>query len=258
MEAIELIKNSDIVFENFGEGKLEKLGIDLEKIRAKDNPSLIVCRIPGFPSNDQRKSLKSYEAVVGMASLMYERPLKTPMLHPFPIGSVLAGLYSATSAISLLIKRIKTGKGDYSEVSMFGSGLWSQILQILLLNGAPRQFMPLKMAGTPFMGAWECADKRWVYVHITMPVHNKIVLEEFVKMGLEENVNKLKSVMSPTTFEDPSLVDSIAEAKAIREDLREIYLKKTADEWERLLGDQLCVVKIRTVEEWVHDSLRQR
>ncbi len=251
---IDLLSHADIVIENLGYEVLKNLGIDLEKIRKTLNPALIVCRIPGFPENDRRKNVKSFEAVVGMAGLMYERPLKKPMLHPFPIGSVLAAIYSATSAVALLINRVNSGKGDISEVSMLGADLFSQVLQILVLTGAPRQFMPLKMVGTPFMGPWECSDKRWVYVHITMPSHNRIILEEFIKLGLGEYVEKLKKVMSPTTFQDPSLVDSIAEAKAIREILKEIYRQKPADEWEKLLGDNLCVAKIRTVDEWVHDS----
>ena len=50
--------------------------------------------------------------------------------------------------------------------------LTSQVLQILFRLGVPRGFLAMKMVGSPAMRCWECADGRYVYLHISMPSHS--------------------------------------------------------------------------------------
>ena len=50
-QALSLCASADIIIENFRPGRLTKLGIDFDLLRAED-PRLITLSIPGFASND--------------------------------------------------------------------------------------------------------------------------------------------------------------------------------------------------------------
>ncbi len=251
----DLVREADIVVTNYSPGTLETFGIDLNAIREEFNPGLINCHITPFPEWDKRNKYPGWEAIPGMEGFLYEQPLKSPVLHSFPVGSVLSAMYAATAIVATLYSRLSDGLGQKISVNLHESDLSAQVLQILVFNGAPRSFMPLKMVGSPFMGVWKCADDRYIYLHITIPKHNEEILELIRKNGYERQIEKLYEVMSEQTREDPSMVSSVNEAKEIKRIMREIYLSKTADEWEELLGKDFCCIKVRILEEWVDESI---
>jgi len=140
-------------------------------------------------------------------------------------------------------------------VARYHAALFAQILQVLGKTGVPRGFLPLKMVGTPFMRAWRCKDGRYAYLHITLPAHAARVLDVLDGLGHGAYVRELRAILSPATLRDPSQVGSIDEARRIRAVYERIFLERTADDWERVLGSQLCCIKVRTADEWVRDSL---
>ena len=228
---------------------------DLSRMRREHNPGLVVCRIPAFPSDDPRSSLPGHEAVAGAAGLLYTKPIGKPRYHPFPIPSITAALYGANAIMAALIARLRLGLGQDIEVSLCHGSYAAQVLQILIKAGVPRGFLPLKMIGSPFMRCWLCGDDRYVYLHITLPTHNAQMLDILEQGGHGEAVGRLRAVMSQETMRDPSQVKSIDEAKKIKAIYDEIFLSRTAEEWELLLGDTLCCIKVRSVEEWLKDSM---
>ena len=254
-QLIKLLSLADIVIENYRPNSLKALGIDFDEIREKYNPKLISSSIPAFPTWDKRNRAPGFESIAGMAGMIYEKAFKPPKYHRFPVGSIMAGLYSCNALAAALIAREKSQCGQHVEINLYESDLFAQMLQILALNGVPRSFLPLKMASTPFMGVWQCSDKRYIYLHIILPTHNKEILEILKKNGFENQIEELETALSEETKLDPSKVDSIEEVKVIKRILREIYASNTADYWERLLGERFCCIKIRNLEEWVMDNL---
>ena len=250
-----MVSLADIAVEDLPAGDLRELGVDYETLRLNGNPGLIRCSLPAFTEGDPRANGVNHEALVGTAGYLYEKPLGPPLYHDFPIGSVIGGLFGAISVVSALIARQHTGRGQDGEVSLYHSNLFAQILLILMKTGIPRGFLPLKMIGTPFMGCWHCGDGRWIYLHITLPLHNAQILDVLEGEGYEADVKQLRATLSEETMRDPSQVGSIAEAKKIRRIYERIFLTKSADEWEKVLGGDLCCIKARTVDEWLQDSM---
>ncbi len=228
--------------------------LDVEAARVS-NPGLISCRMPAFPEDDPRSELPGHEAVAGAAGLLYSRPIGLPRYHGFPIGSITAGLYAANAIMAALVARLQQGRGQHVEASLCHGNYASQVLQILIKAGVPRGFLALKMIGSPFMRCWLCKDERFVYLHITIPAHNARMLELLEQNGHAEDVARLRAIMSEQTISDPSQVGSIKEAKQLKTIYSEIFMTRTADEWEEILGQQLCCIKVRKVEEWLRDSL---
>jgi crotonobetainyl-CoA:carnitine CoA-transferase CaiB-like acyl-CoA transferase len=248
-----LVARADAVVENRG---LADLGIDLDRLRDDRAPGLVSCSIPGFPAGHPLSDLPDYEAVVGTAAYLYEKPIGMPQVHAFPLGSALAGLFAANGVVAALIARHRTGRGQHVDVSLFDSDVFAQVVLVLMRTGIPRGFLPLKMVGTPFMGSWLCGDGRYIYLHISLPAHNARILEILEENGYPGEVRELRGILSEETIADPSQVKSIPEAKAIREVYERIFQTRGAREWEEVLGGELCCIQVRTVEEWVEDSLQ--
>lgn len=251
----EILTYTDVVIENYRPNSLKQLGLDFDTIRATINPRLIVCEMHAFPKGDPRGEMPGYEGIAGMPGTLYEKPLSPPIFHNLPIGSVVSSFFAVNAIVAALIARLRDGCGQSIEIPFLHADLFTQILQIVVLNGAPRSFMPLKMLATPFMGSWLCADQRYLYVHMTMPAHNAQILDFMAKNGYSNEINELLSKLTPATRADPTLVKDIAEANMIKLILGRIYQTKTADEWEKILGNQFCVTKIRKIEEYIKDSI---
>ncbi|MBM4395519.1 MAG: CoA transferase [Deltaproteobacteria bacterium] len=250
-----LVAAADVVVDDLGAGGLGALGIDAGAVRRDRNPGLVACSIPAFPASDPRAGTCGHEAAVGAAGTLYERPLGAPRCYDFPVASSMAGLFAANGVVAALLARLKSGAGQDVEVTRFHAALFAQILSILMKTGVPRGFLPLKMIGTPFMRSWLCRDGRYIYLHITLPAHAARILEVLESAGHADGVARLRRILSAETMRDPSQVKSIAEAKRIREAYERIFLARTADDWERVLGAELCCIKVRTADEWVRDSI---
>ncbi|OGQ77900.1 MAG: hypothetical protein A2289_19250 [Deltaproteobacteria bacterium RIFOXYA12_FULL_58_15] len=251
---LQLLGRADVVVENLPPGILSRAQLDFDRIREHANPRLVSCSLREFPLGDPRGGGPHNEAAAGMAGFLYEKPLGKPLYHDFPIGSVMSALYAVNGVVAALIARFRTGRGQHVDTSQYQANLCAQVLQVFVKAGVPRGFLPLKMAGTPFMSVWRCRDERWVYLHVTLPAHNTRILEILEGEGFVEEVERLRSIMSEETLRDPSQVTSIPEAKKIRKVYEKIFLTRTADEWEEVLAREICCIKVRTIDEWLTDS----
>ncbi len=255
-DLLDLLSAADVVVTDLSAQEMASLGVDFASIRTSFNPGLVSCVIPSFPTDDPRNALPHFESVPAAAGCLYERMIGAPRFHDFPVPSVLASLFSASGIVAALYARLSSGLGQQVESNLFGSALFAQILVVFMKTGVPRGFVPLKLVATPFMRAWKCRDGRYAYLHITLPAHNARMIEMLEGSGLEKHARKLRSVLSADTVRDPSQVGSIGEARRIIRALEQTFLERTADEWEATLGKDLCCIKVRTVDEWLHDSMK--
>ncbi len=252
---LRLVQRCDVVIDDLPHGRLAGLGIDPDALRAAACPGLVSCSIPAFAAGDLRAHLPGHDAVAAAAGCLFEKPLGAPVYHDLPVASVMAGMFAASGIVAALIARLGTGRGQHVGATLFHSTLFAQVLQVLIKTGMPRGFLPLKMIGTPFMRSWECRDGRYVYLHVTLPTHNARVMDVLEGVGFTSEVRMLREALSAETAADPSQVKSLAEAGRLREIYQAVFLQRTADEWEALLGRELCCIKVRTVAEWLRDSI---
>lgn len=122
---LKLIKNSDVLIENFRPGIMEKLELDWKKIK-KINPKIIMARIGGYPKVKNSKVRQAFDATVqaetGLMLISGEDNKKPNM-----IGTVLldytTGLNMAVGILSALYSRNKTGKGQLVETTLSDAAL---------------------------------------------------------------------------------------------------------------------------------------
>ena len=119
-----LVKQADVVIENYRPGVTKKLGIDYESLR-KINERIICCSITGTGPTGPYVNRPAYDTVgQGMGGMM--SVLMDPK-NPRPIGPAyadhLSGLYSAVGVLGALVARAKTGKGQQVDATMAGAVL---------------------------------------------------------------------------------------------------------------------------------------
>jgi formyl-CoA transferase len=117
---VDLLKQCDIVMENFGPGVLDRFGFTWEKIR-EINPKIVMGSIKGFGSTGPYAEFKAYENVaqaMGGAMSTTGVPDGPPFVTGAQIGDSGTGLHLAIGLLAALHQANRTGKGQYVEVAM--------------------------------------------------------------------------------------------------------------------------------------------
>ena len=115
-----LIKDADVMMDNFRPGVLDRLGITQEWVDSI-NPQLIFASVTGFGHTGPYKMKAAYDLVVqgygGLMSVTGE-PGSKPTRAGVSIGDMAAGLYAVIGILGALFARERTGLGDRIDVAM--------------------------------------------------------------------------------------------------------------------------------------------
>lgn len=117
---VDLLKECDIVMENFGPGVLDRLGFTWDKIHAI-NPKIVMGSIKGFGSTGPYAEFKAYENVaqaMGGAMSTTGTLDGAPFVTGAQIGDSGTGLHLAIGLLAALHQATRTGEGQYVEVAM--------------------------------------------------------------------------------------------------------------------------------------------
>jgi len=119
----ELIKNTDILVENFRPNVKKRLGINYE-IMEKINPRLIYASISGFGQSGPYSNLPGFDQVAqGMGGLMSVTGFEGngPLRVGIPVADLSAGLHCALGILTALYERERSGVGQCVSASLLES-----------------------------------------------------------------------------------------------------------------------------------------
>lgn len=115
-----LVKDADVLVENYKGGVTERLGIDYETVK-KINPTIIYASGSGFGQYGPLKTRPCYDVVAqamgGMAELT-GFPDSIPTKVGPSIADHVAGIYLAVGVLTALVHRERTGEGQQVDVAM--------------------------------------------------------------------------------------------------------------------------------------------
>jgi crotonobetainyl-CoA:carnitine CoA-transferase CaiB-like acyl-CoA transferase len=116
----DLVKNVDVVYDNYRPGVVERLQIDYDTLK-KYNPRIICCSISTFGYNGPYRDRPGYDLIVqavsGGMSITGE-PGGAPVRAGIPLGDIVGGLLAVHGILAAYIHREKTGEGQRLEVSL--------------------------------------------------------------------------------------------------------------------------------------------
>ena len=118
-----LIKNADILVENYRPNVKKRLGIDYENLKSI-NPRLIYASISGFGQNGPYSDLPGFDQIAqGMGGLMSVtgHEGKGPLRVGIPVADLSAGLHCALGILTALFERQKSGCGQIVSASLLES-----------------------------------------------------------------------------------------------------------------------------------------
>lgn len=146
--AKKLLAKSDILFENYKTGTLDKYGLGYEQLK-KEFPRLIYCSLTGFGHTGPYKDLAGYDYLIqGMGGVMsLNGPIDgDPYKMPVAFSDIMTGLYSLTGILAALYHREKTGQGQFIDIALLDTQVatMSNVAQYYLTGGK----VPPRMGNT--------------------------------------------------------------------------------------------------------------
>lgn len=124
-EVRELIKQADVIIQNFRPGVIERLGLGYEEVK-KINPRIVYASATGYGAEGPFKDRPGQDLLAQSISGL-------PWLNgragdpPIPVGLAVADIFTSThvasGVIALLLRRERTGKGGLIESSLLESML---------------------------------------------------------------------------------------------------------------------------------------
>ncbi|MDA7704668.1 CoA transferase [Candidatus Pelagibacter sp.] len=225
----EMVKNSDVVLENFRKGTLEKLGIGYN-VLSEINPKIILCEISGYGRTGPYADKGGFDLVAqgmsGLMSITGESKDKPPMKVGAPITDITAGLLASSGILAALIHREKTGEGQKVDTSLFEAGIVHTYWQSAIAGATGQSPGPLGSAHpltAPYQ-AFKTKDK-WITVGASNQNTWLMLLKAINRQDLQEN--EMFSSNLSRKKNTTQLVDI----------LNTELLKKTSDEWLKIFDN---------------------
>ncbi len=161
--ARKLIKEADVLIENFRPGTLEQWGMSYEKL-AETNPGLVMLRISGYGQSGPYRDLPGFgaigEAMGGLRHLTGE-PGRVPVRCGVSIGDTLAALHGTIGVlIALWHRKVNGGKGQVIDVALTEAtfNVMESLLPEYSVFGVVREAAGSALPGIAPSNAYRCAD----------------------------------------------------------------------------------------------------
>jgi CoA:oxalate CoA-transferase len=120
---LDLVDRADVVLENFRPGVMDRLGVGYEALRAR-KPSILYCAISGFGQDGPMRDNPAYDQIIqGFSGVMSVTGSAetAPLRVGYPVADSIGGLTAAFAISAALVRRGRTGEGEFIDVSMLES-----------------------------------------------------------------------------------------------------------------------------------------
>ena len=223
-----LVKESDILIENFKVGGLKKYGLDYESLKT-NNKALIYCSITGFGQDGPYATRAGYDYIIqGMSGLMSitGEPGGPPLKTGVAVTDIFTGIYASTAILAALHQRKETGLGQHIDMSLLDSAvaiLANQGMNYLSTGNSPGRMGNFHPNLSPYQ-LFECSDG-----HIIIATGNDQQYQRFCDI-----------LQCPELGKNPKFVSN-AKRVENRHELDEVLSRKTRN-WKKAKLLKRCEV----------------
>jgi crotonobetainyl-CoA:carnitine CoA-transferase CaiB-like acyl-CoA transferase len=239
-----LVRVSDVVYDNFRPGTLEKLHIDYETLRTI-NPRIISCSISGYGQTGPFRDSPAFDLIIqargGIMSYTGE-PGQMPVRMGAPMGDLAGGLFAVQAVEAALYQREKTGLGQRIDLSLLDCQVSLLIYRGLYYLYGGEIAQPV---GSGHVSAIPIRAFKTKTFDIVIDANTDKFFQELCgAMGLQE-------LLSDSRF--PTRPHRLKNKEALYKIMEETFLKKTGEEWLKLLEGRVPVGPINTVDMTLND-----
>jgi len=224
----DLVKDADILIENFKVGGLKKYGLDYESL-AEVNPRLIYCSITGFGQDGPYSHRAGYDYIIqGMSGLMSltGQPDGEPLRAGVAITDLFTGIYSSTAILAALHQRSVTGRGQHIDMALLDCAVAvtaNQAMNYLASGDAPVRLGNAHPNIVPYQ-VFATRDG-----HLILAVGNDLQFERFcVLAGCPELANDKRFSRN---------ADRVRHRDNLVPELERVMVRRATDEWLTLLEE---------------------
>ncbi len=164
----EIAKTADVFLTNYLPQARQKLGIDIEHIRAA-NPDIIYARGSAFGDKGAEREVGGFDSTAfwtrgGLAQACTPEGIEGVFAQPIPaFGDSIGGMNIAGGIAAALFCRERTGKATELDVSLLSTCWWAAgagVDQAIETGVVPRTRMPMSggVMGNPFVGNYTASD----------------------------------------------------------------------------------------------------
>lgn len=223
----ELIKDADVLVENYRPGVTKKLKIDYETLKSI-NPKLIYCSISGYGQTGPYSHKGGFDIMAqGLSGIMDMTGEKggKPVKVGIAIHDIAAAQTAIQSILSAYIHRLKDGEGQYIDVSLVDSGLAWTVWEAAAYFGkgqVPARNGTAHRVSAPYQG-FQTKDG-----HILIGAGNQKLWEKFCTHVIKK----------PEWIEEPRFLTNSIRAENVEElekEIESILTKETSEYWLNLL-----------------------
>jgi alpha-methylacyl-CoA racemase len=240
---LRLAEGADVILESFRPGVMRRLGVGFEDVRAR-NPRIVFCSTSGYGQSGPYAQWAghdlNYLALGGFLACSTPRADGGPPLPGATLADIAAGgMQAAIAILAALLRRGRSGPGEYLDVSvadgvLFTTSLW--IDQWFATGEPPGPGHDVLTGRYAWYECYRARDGRWLAVGaIEAPFFANLCRA----LGLERWIPHQ---------EDDAVQD------AMRADFRRVFATRDRDEWVRELAPaDACVAPVYSVPELVLD-----
>ena len=238
-----LAKRADVVLESYRPGVVDRLGIGYGAVRDV-NPSIVYCSTSGYgqtgPASKWAGHDLNYLAMGGYLATSGRRGDGGPALPGATIADGAAGgMHAALAIVAALLRRARSGEGEYLDVSVADGelSLMSLFIDQHLATGAePAPGHDLLTGRYACYDVYRARDGKWLSVAAIEPAFWANLC---YALGCERWIAHQND-------------DAVQEQ--VRADLRAAFAARDRDEWvARLASADTCVAPVYEVSELVRD-----
>ena len=227
-----LAKRSDVFYTNYREELRQRIGIDYRSL-CRLNPEIVYVVASGYGPKGGDLDKRAFDVLVqarsGLMMACGDRDSKEPYEIVGAVIDQLAATMTAYAILAGLLAKERSGIGQEIQVSMLGSAIHLQALNIqtALWRGRQQPRHSRTRSGNAFTNSYECADGKWIElsdmqydrfwdnVRETLSLPQKEVEELFATPQMRRDHNK----------EFIKLLDAV-------------FATKTRDEWVKILKEK--------------------
>lgn len=236
---MKLAQTADVLVHNFRPGVPERLEIDYPKLKAV-NARLIYCAVTGYGESGPMREHAGYDqvlqAMTGMCALQ-GKPDGAPDLIYGSLVDFYAASLLAAGVSSALFERERSGLGQFVGISLLRSALAMQSARMIFAQGESAD-IGRDMRSGGITGLHPTGDG---YLYLSANTHRFWV----ALCELTELAELAKDARYATVRKRAELAAEIVPK------LRAALLRHSADEWEKIFGNQVPCAKVRRVEDMV-------